>query len=387
MDPRIDRLRGLLAIGVLLGHAIDLAQLSTPNPSGTLFSAALATRPFYGFICVVGFIVLSGYCIARSTMKGFSLGQYTVKRVTRVYPLLIVAVLLTALLEWAAFDSPYRPVMWTLGRDVRKFIAALAGFSGFKGHFGALAPAYTISFELLYYAIWGLAMTTAGGRGRRALLVAAAAAGMLIVFGGRMRDALGWFAGFVPVIGIAVFPGWLLGAALALAEDQVARATRVIPIWATWVLFVWIYAYGVDAFNMPFAFSTSDYVNTAYLTTMSGLFVTMVATWLARPAPAANAADTWLGEISYPLFLIHGPVIIGLQFAMNAWRVPLTFVANLAILLAGSFIAAMLLVTFVERPVMAWRRRIRFPGTTARSVAEAATSQVSADRRATPASP
>jgi peptidoglycan/LPS O-acetylase OafA/YrhL len=377
MDPRIDRLRGLLAIGVLLGHAIDLAQLSAANPSGTLYSVALATRPFYGFICVVGFIVLSGYCIARSTMKGFSLGQYTVKRVTRVYPLLIVAVLLTALLEWVAFDSPSRPVMWTLGRDVRKFIAALAGFSGFKGHFGALAPAYTISFELLYYAIWGLAMTAAFGRSRRALVIAAAVGAMLIVFGGRMRDALGWFAGFVPVIGVAVFPGWLLGAALALAEDRVTRAARVIPIWAAWVLFVWVYAYGVDAFNMPFAFSTSDYVNTAYLTTMSGLFVTIVATWLARPAPAPNATDTWLGEMSYPLFVIHGPVIIGLQFAMNAWRVQLTFVANLAILLAASATVAMCLVVFVERPVMAWRRRIRFPSAPVRAAvadAEAATS-------------
>jgi len=148
MDPRIDRLRGLLAIGVLVGHAIDLAQASVPNASGTLFSIAMATRPFYGFICVLGFIVLSGYCIVRSTMKRFSLPQYAVKRVTRVYPLLIVAVLLTALVEWLAFDSPYRPGMWVLGRDVRKFVVALAGFSGFKGVFGALAPAYTVSFEL-----------------------------------------------------------------------------------------------------------------------------------------------------------------------------------------------------------------------------------------------
>ena len=32
MDPRIDRLRGLLAIGVLLGHASDLTQFAVPNP-------------------------------------------------------------------------------------------------------------------------------------------------------------------------------------------------------------------------------------------------------------------------------------------------------------------------------------------------------------------
>jgi peptidoglycan/LPS O-acetylase OafA/YrhL len=366
MDPRIDRLRGLLAIGVLLGHAIDLAHLSAPNASGTLFSIAMTTRPYFGFVCVIGFIVLSGYCIARSTMTRFVPGEYTVMRITRVHPLLIVAVLLTALVEWMAAGSPYRPDMWVVGRDIRKFLVALAGFSGFKGPFGALAPAYTISFELLYYAIWGLAMTAAYGRGRRALLISSAVAVVLIVVGGWLRGRLGWFAGFVPVAGIALFPGWLLGAWLALMQDQVTRVTRVIPNWAAWLLFVTVYAYCVDAFGLPFVAAASDYFHVVYMTILSGLFFTIVAAWLARPSPARTATDTWLGEISYPLFVIHGPTIIGVQFAMNASHIRLTFATGLAILLAASFAAATLLLVFVERPVMAWRRRIRVPSAAAR---------------------
>jgi peptidoglycan/LPS O-acetylase OafA/YrhL len=379
MDPRIDRLRGLLAIGVLLGHAIDLAQKSASNPSGTLFSMAMATRPYFGFVCVVGFIVLSGYCIARSTMNRFSLGEYTVMRVTRVYPLLVVAVLLTALVEWVAVDSPYRPDMWVDGRNVRRFLVALAGFSGFKGWFGALAPAYTISFELLYYAVWGVAMTAALGRARRALLIAAAGAALLIVFGSPIRARIGWFASFLSFVGIALFPGWLLGAALALVQDHVNKVARVVPTWAAWILFVVVYAYCIDAFNVPFLVAASEYFHLAYCTILSGLYFTIVATWLARPSPARSATDTWLGEISYPLFVIHGPTIIGLQLAMNAWHIELTFTVNLAILLAASFGAAMLMLTFVERPVMAWRRRIRLhPTMTRSSVAAAATSQAGA---------
>jgi peptidoglycan/LPS O-acetylase OafA/YrhL len=94
------------------------------------------------------------------------------------------------------------------------------------------------------------------------------------------------------------------------------------------------------------------------------LFVTIVAAWIARPSPPQNATDRWLGEMSYPLFVSHGPAIIGLQFALNAWSVHLPFAANLAILLAASFATAMCLLTVVERPVMAWRRRIRLPWTT-----------------------
>jgi peptidoglycan/LPS O-acetylase OafA/YrhL len=370
MDPRIDRLRGLLAIGVLLGHAIDLARISAPTPSGTLFSMAVATRPYYGFICVVGFIVLSGYCIARSTMRRFTLGDYVVKRVTRVYPLLIVAALLTGMLEWVALDNPDRPLMWILardGRDAKRFISALLGFSGFKGPFGALSPAYTISFELFYYAIWGLAMKAAGGRSRRALLLATAVGVVLTVFGGRLRGSLGWFAGFLPIVGIAVLPGWLLGAALAVAEGPLTRLARVVPTWATWLVFVWLFAYCVDAFNLPIDVMSNPYVTFAYFTIMSVLFLTVVAAWLARPDPAPRASDVWLGEMSYPLFLMHGPAIIGAQFALNAAGIHLTFGANLAMLLAAAFAAAMVMVTLVERPVMAWRRSFRLRATAAPS--------------------
>jgi peptidoglycan/LPS O-acetylase OafA/YrhL len=378
LDPRIDRLRGLLAIGVLLGHAIDLARMSTANPSGTLFSMAMATRPYDGFICVIGFIALSGYCIARSTLRHFALGDYIVKRVTRVYPLLIVAVLLTGFVEWVALDSPHRPSMWLLardGRDMKKLVVALLGFSGFKGAFGALAPAYTISFELLYYAIWGLAMKAAAGRGRGALLIAVAVGVVLVVFGGRMRDALGWFAGFVPVVGIAVLPGWLLGAALAIAERPVTRAARFVPTWATWILLVWVIAYGVDAFDLPNTVESKADLALPYFALLSVLFLTVVAAWLARPDPAPRASDFWLGEMSYPLFLMHGPAIIGLQFALNAAGIHLTFAANLALLLAAAFGAAMVALTCVERPVMAWRRSLRLRSTTAPpALAEGATS-------------
>jgi peptidoglycan/LPS O-acetylase OafA/YrhL len=378
MDPRIDRLRGLLAIGVLLGHAIDLARISAADPSGTLFSAAMATRPFYGFICVVGFIALSGYCIARSTLRRFALGEYIVKRVTRVYPLLIVATLLTGLLEWVALDNPHRPFMWILhgdGRDVKMFIAAMLGFSGFKRPFGALSPAYTISFELFYYAIWGLAMKVAAGRGRRALLLAAAVALVLMIFGDRVRESLGWFADFVPIMGIAVFSAWLLGAALAVAERPMTRIARVIPTWATWLVLVCLFAYGVDAYNLPTDIQTHPYVAFAYFAVISGLFLTVVATWLAHPDPAPRASDIWLGEMSYPLFLMHGPAIIAVQFALNAAGVRLTFAANLAVLLAAAFVAAMLMLTLVERPVMAWRRSFRLrPRTAPPALAETAAS-------------
>jgi peptidoglycan/LPS O-acetylase OafA/YrhL len=68
--------------------------------------------------------------------------------------------------------------------------------------------------------------------------------------------------------------------------------------------------------------------------------------------------DRWLGEISYPLFLIHGPAIVGTQALINASGADLRFDVDLAILATVSIAAAHVLVLFVERPVMAWRRRL-----------------------------
>jgi peptidoglycan/LPS O-acetylase OafA/YrhL len=77
----------------------------------------------------------------------------------------------------------------------------------------------------------------------------------------------------------------------------------------------------------------------------------------ASSGPERHA--TWLGEISYPLFLIHGPVIIALQFAMNRLVFDPRFDVTRAILVAASFVAATFLAAFVEHPVMAWRRNVR----------------------------
>lgn len=359
MDPRIDRMRGLLAIGVMLGHAILFAQESSLEPAGTLFAITVPSRPYFGFICVVGFIVLSGYCIGRSTVRNFSPSRYAFMRVTRLYPLLSVAALLTAAVEWWAFGNPHRSIYWAKGIDVRTFLYAVGGLSGFWGQFGALAAAYTISFELMYYLIWGLAMTASSRRPARALLLAMGVATVLIALQPRLQDIVTSEGNhnFLP-LAIALIPAWLLGAALCVFERAWTNVARFIPIWATWIALLWTFARGFDQFQKPRVMQ-ADYSDVAYFSIMSLLFVLVLAAWLARPAPAQNATDKRLGEISYPLFLIHGPVIVGVQFAMNRMNFHQSFDVSLAILVSASVGVAATLTVLVERPLMAWRRRAR----------------------------
>jgi len=159
MEPKIDRLRGLFAIFVALGHFHDIF---IPFAKSDFLSQVVSPlRVILGFNWVIGFIVLSGYCIARSTSNPaggpyFSISKYYILRISRIFPLLAVCLTLTGLLEWLMFNSSARPSVWNNGIYINTFFYSMVGLSGFLGQFGSFAPTYSISYELLYYLLWGL---------------------------------------------------------------------------------------------------------------------------------------------------------------------------------------------------------------------------------------
>lgn len=360
MDPRVDRVRGLLAIGVMLGHTCDIVWTSVSPQSGMIFGIIGNTRPLLGFVCVIGFIVLSGYCIARSTMKAerFNLGRYAFLRITRLYPLLIVATLAAGVVEWLVLQTPHRTQIWHTGQDVGHFLYAMAGLSGFQGQFGSLAPSYTISYELFYYLVWGLALTVTAGRLRLALLLAGAGAAVLLAFGDPIRARVGVEASkYLHPLSVALLPAWLIGAGLAIFFSTIRKAVKFVPVWAAWLVAGIYFTYGWDYLKQPSL--ESDAPALTYYIIISALFAFAMATWLSREAEPETPLDRWLGEISYPLFLIHGPTIVGLQvlFKQLGWAPP--FDITLVVFVATNLGAATLLAICVERPVMAWRRRLR----------------------------
>ena len=79
----IDLMRGLFAFLVALGHLFDVAQVNT-GYSGVL----TIIRPCFGFQWVVGFFVLSGFCIESSVLQARdkSVRHYAVLRFSRLAP-------------------------------------------------------------------------------------------------------------------------------------------------------------------------------------------------------------------------------------------------------------------------------------------------------------
>jgi peptidoglycan/LPS O-acetylase OafA/YrhL len=88
-------------------------------------------------------------------------------------------------------------------------------------------------------------------------------------------------------------------------------------------------------------------------------FAILILTYVSKTDGGENARfDRLLGEMSYPLFVTQGPVLVFTAYLINASGMALTFSTHLVVLCVVALVVSYLFVLLVERPVMAWRRTI-----------------------------
>ena len=92
-ENNFDFLRVMLALGVMLSHCFPLTYGSNAREP----LARLTGHETFGSIAVAGFFALSGFLIANSWMNSPGLLKFVYRRVSRIYPGLIAAILFTAL--------------------------------------------------------------------------------------------------------------------------------------------------------------------------------------------------------------------------------------------------------------------------------------------------
>jgi len=333
-------MRGLLALLVALSHAAAVCAL-VPTTTDYFQSALTPFLMFSGFNYVLGFIVISGYCIARSTIaQPFRLRAYAALRVTRIYPALIACVMLAAVVEMCLLKNPARIQMWSYGIDTQHFLFNLAGFR----QFGSMAPTYTVTYELFYYLAWGCALAVIPRRLVLACLALAMAALLLII------PVIIQFAVVLSLV-------WIMGAALAVHQIPVLKLAHKCPLWITWALFVVVLVWGNSELARN-GISVWDFPGSLATIPCGALFVFVIASHLSRPGQKFEL-DDWLGEISYPLFLAHGPTIIAVGSTIKAMKIPMNFGPLCLLLMASSIVVAQIILVAVDRPVMFWRRRLR----------------------------
>ena len=308
-----------------------------------------------GFIGVDVFFVISGYLITSILTRqlndgSFSLASFYVARVRRLAPALFATLLLT-LAAGAALLFPGD--IEELARQVLASQLYVANFYFWKNvnYFGLgsdsvfLLHMWSLAVEEQFYLIYPLAIW-AIHRYRPRWLAAALALGLMASFALNVA-----FVGRKPEAAFYLLPtrAWelLAGALVVLAASRPrSRATdEAAGYVGVGLLVIAVGCYRTD-FSFPGYFALLPVVSAGGLLLSGASRSTWISRALARPEV------TYIGKISYPLYLVHWPINVFAQRWLNEqydlkWRLAM---------FAMSLLLAAFLYHFVESPVR--RRRL-----------------------------
>lgn len=305
-----------------------------------------------GFIGVDVFFVISGYLIssiifAQLSLGSFSLKDFYVKRIKRIFPALLLVLLATLIIGWALLlPDEYREA----GKHITAGSLFLSNVELIKGagYFDTgienkpLAHLWSLAVEEQFYVLWPLLLMFAWRRhwGFLSLTLVIAAAS----FGANL-----YYVHHNQVVGylspLTRFWELMIGGLLAYFALHRSQWLHALPGWAGSLGLAMILI-GIALIDKQDAFP--GYL--ALLPTFGAFLIIATGTrsWsnrylLAHPIPV------WIGLISFPLYLWHWLAL----FAFHNLSIDLgsaAFDFKLAILVM-SFMLAGLTYWFVEKPV------------------------------------
>jgi peptidoglycan/LPS O-acetylase OafA/YrhL len=340
--------RFIAASVVVLTHFTpDLASHEAPG-SKTIFDSV--TMP--GTFAVLFFFVLSGFVMMTAHHGDFgnvrAVPKFWWRRACRIYPMYWVALLVPVYYF-------YRSVSPAL---MVKFVSLQpAGLAG-----DLIPPAWSLRFEISFYIMFGLCLLPYIGRVLLAVWVAAVVwcwfpAGWLDFLGLPKAFYVNWMLGhglygFIAFFDFYFFAGLLAGwifvkipvprtVAFALIAAGIAGLLSVLPAMH------WGYDFGNPILAIPSGFAVAGLIVGLALLERSGLFT-------------LGAAARWLGAMSYPLYILHAPLLLISYMELNGvkLRAPELFLLGAVWLLAIYVVCAVLTFCF-DQPLQKLLRRRR----------------------------
>ena len=266
-----------------------------------------------GYIGVDIFYVISGYLITGLIVaelektSHLDLRAFYLRRIKRLLPTSFSILMFTALLSWWIFPATMRA---ELGKDI---FAAAIYVSNFLFAFwqmdyqnlGALPPVvihfWSLAVEEQFYLFWPIVvflLYKSGGRRRLGKSITAITAGSFIISLYLTQSAPIWAFYSLPT------RAWELGTgALLLFVPKRIQLRQFYP-WFSFMLLI----YGTLRFteNTPFP-GTSALIPVA----ATAIAILSIGRWpKILDRLGTSRLSLWLGEISYPLYLWHWPLLV-----------------------------------------------------------------------------
>lgn len=318
----IDLLRGLLALWVMFAHLVPWSGMTSGiDPALQFFMAGLG-RVFQPMAethpAVLGFIVLSGYCIHRNGFRRSEglLRHYAIRRFFRIIPVYLLASLagVAAFLAASAIDPRAAAALsGTSEITTRCLIVKLTGISvllprfhecSFEGN----APLTTVMVEIWLYALYATAVFVLLRYGKERVfwswLIPLWALGAVYAY--RHPHLLSWWHNG-SLLGFSVY--WWLGAKF-VGPDFCTSIKR----WR------WLIALGWLALTACLLLKVPEW---ALLVEIRKLFFALLIGSMIAEIDAMRLQftrfATGIGRAGYSLYAFHAPLLIYLLLSGLHW--------------------------------------------------------------------
>ena len=282
--PLLDGLRGIAALGVLTYHLPDLTGIPNFGSRNYLF--------------VDLFFIMSGFVLALSAeprmASGESAATFVKRRIWRLWPMIALGALLGAL----AFAGR-APAGEIAGLLVLALLMVPLTTST-VAIYPLNTPQWSLLWEIVANVLHALVLWRCGSRVLLAISAASALGLSAVIletgWNGAGPNGGYWWAGFLRVsfaypLGIVMARAWRNEANRHAIDWRLALALPVIALLGvSWT---------------PFAMVYEDIALT--------LFILPACFWLvacSQPPRAAVPALTWLGDMSYPVYAVHAPIML-----------------------------------------------------------------------------